>query len=146
MNTIKSVWYGWGTLIVAGGGAYYFAKRSINAERDARHEEEMSRRRRIRELELSYIPPTHSGSGSKKSKSSTSASAASGGADGGGAGVGGKRQRENEGDFAESPSQEASHDPAPTRHAPENEGQRVEEKGKYEASVPYRAKKGDRFS
>ncbi|KAL0636829.1 hypothetical protein Q9L58_004187 [Maublancomyces gigas] len=33
MNTIKSFWVGWGSLIVAGGGAYYFAKIQINADR-----------------------------------------------------------------------------------------------------------------
>jgi hypothetical protein len=33
MNTAKSVWLGWGTLMVAGAGAYYFAKRDINAYR-----------------------------------------------------------------------------------------------------------------
>ena len=49
-------------------------------------------------------------------------------------------------DHAGSPSQEASLDPAPTRHAPETEGQRVAEKSKYEAAVPFRARKGDRFS
>ncbi len=49
-------------------------------------------------------------------------------------------------DVAGSPSSEASHDPAPTRHAPENDGQRIREKSKYEAGEPYRAKKGDRFS
>ena len=49
-------------------------------------------------------------------------------------------------DHSGSPSQEAISDPAPTRHAPESEGQRVREKSKYEASEPYRAKKGDRFS
>ena len=49
-------------------------------------------------------------------------------------------------DSSGSPSQEATIDPAPTRHAPESEGQRVREKSKYEASEPYRAKKGDRFS
>jgi hypothetical protein len=31
-----SVAYGWGVLILAGGGAYYFAKRSINADREER--------------------------------------------------------------------------------------------------------------
>lgn len=45
-----------------------------------------------------------------------------------------------------SPSSEASHDPAPTRHAPESGGQKPREKSKYEASEPFRAKKGDRFS
>ena len=49
-------------------------------------------------------------------------------------------------DSSGSPSQEATLDPAPTRHAPESEGQRVREKSKYETSEPFRAKKGDRFS
>lgn len=45
-----------------------------------------------------------------------------------------------------SPSQEASNDPAPTRHAPETEGQRVFEKSKYESSTPFKSPRGDRFS
>jgi hypothetical protein len=49
-------------------------------------------------------------------------------------------------DATGSPSHEASADPAPTRHAPEDEAQRAGEKSKYEASVPYRSRKGDRFS
>jgi hypothetical protein len=49
-------------------------------------------------------------------------------------------------DHSGSPSQEATSDPAPTRHAPESEGQRIREKSKYEASEPYRARRGDRFS
>jgi hypothetical protein len=49
------------------------------------------------------------------------------------------------GDTAGSPSQEASLDPAPTRHAPETEAQRVGEKSKYEASEVWRSKKGDRL-
>ncbi|GAP87570.2 putative SET domain-containing protein [Rosellinia necatrix] len=49
-------------------------------------------------------------------------------------------------DFAGSPSQEANSDPAPTRHAPTTEGQRVFEKSKYESSTPYQSPKGDRFS
>lgn len=49
-------------------------------------------------------------------------------------------------DTAGSPSQESSSDPAPTRHAPTTEGQRVFEKSKYESSVPYKSPKGDRFS
>jgi hypothetical protein len=52
-----------------------------------------------------------------------------------------------DGDYEEgNPSSQASVDPAPTRHAPEDEAQRVGEKSKYEASVPYRSRKGDRFS
>ena len=49
-------------------------------------------------------------------------------------------------DTAGSPSQESSNDPAPTRHAPATEGQRVFEKSKYESSAPFRSTKGDRFS
>lgn len=49
-------------------------------------------------------------------------------------------------DFAGSPSREASSDPAPTRHAPTTEGQRVFEKSKYESSTPFQSPKGDRFS
>jgi hypothetical protein len=49
-------------------------------------------------------------------------------------------------DHSGSPSQEATLDPAPTLHAPDTEGQRIREKSKYEASEPFRAKKGDRFS
>lgn len=49
-------------------------------------------------------------------------------------------------DTTASPSSEANMDPAPTRHAPDSEGQRVREKSKYEASEPYISRKGDRFS
>ncbi|TVY71163.1 hypothetical protein LSUE1_G005994 [Lachnellula suecica] len=49
-------------------------------------------------------------------------------------------------DASGSPSQEANIDPAPTRHAPESEEQRVRMKSKYEPVEPFRAKKGDRFS
>ena len=98
----------------AGGGAYWAAKRSINADKKAHHEAEMRRRRLTESLE--YSAP-HSKDAHHK-------------------GI----------DHASNPSTEASHDPAPTRHAPENEGQRVKEKSKYEASEPYRSRKGDRFS
>lgn len=49
-------------------------------------------------------------------------------------------------DTAGSPSQESSADPAPTRHAPATEGQRVAEPSKYENQQTFRAPKGDRFS
>ncbi|KAL2760504.1 hypothetical protein ACRALDRAFT_2116910 [Sodiomyces alcalophilus JCM 7366] len=49
-------------------------------------------------------------------------------------------------DLAGSPSQESGADPAPTRHAPTTEGQRVAEKSKYESSRPFVSPKGDRFS
>lgn len=49
-------------------------------------------------------------------------------------------------DDVASPSAEAGHDPAPTRHEPETDVERVVEKGKYEAAVPFRPPRGNRFS
>ncbi|KAI0407381.1 hypothetical protein F4802DRAFT_553487 [Xylaria palmicola] len=125
MNTVKSFWLGWGSLCVGGAGAYYFAKKSINADRAQRLEEAQRKWRMINALEQSdssaspaspssAAPPTHDAPVST--------------------------------DFAGSPSQEASSDPAPTRHAPTTEGQRVFEKSKYESTTPFRSPKGDRFS
>ena len=128
-----SIRIGWGTLIVgtissmsiateltgdslAGGGAYFFAKRSINADKKARHEDDMKRRRLTESLELSSKAPSP------------------------------KEKRRRAADHTGSPSTEASHDPAPTRHVLESEAQKAPEKPKYEASEPFRAKKGDRFS
>lgn len=114
------------TIATAGGGAYYFAKKSINADRQARFEAEQKKRILAESLEYSSKVPTSTSSIGKKS----------------GNGNGGAPRQ----DHAGSPSQEGSLDPAPTRHAPESEGQRVREKSKYEASEPFRSKKGDRFS
>ncbi|KAF4947034.1 hypothetical protein FSARC_14052 [Fusarium sarcochroum] len=117
MNTVKSFWLGWGSLcveltqITAGGGAYYFAKQQINADRQAKMEAHRKKRQMIENLEYTE------GSGSPARTDSTG-----------------------------SPSQEASSDPAPTRHAPETEAQRVDEKSKYESTAVYRSPKGDRFS
>lgn len=109
---------GWGVLCAAGGGAYYFAKQGINADRAAKLEEARRKKAMIAELEsMEY---------SGKSTSSNGTSPRT--------------------DSAGSPSQEASQDPAPTRHAPATEGQRVIEKSKYESSVPFKSPKGDRFS
>lgn len=104
----------------AGGAAYYFAKKSINEDRANRFEAEQ-RRRRIQES-LEYSAKFESPSGGKPN--------------------GGPARSDSTG----SPSQEATIDPAPTRHAPQTEGERVREKSKYETSEPFRAKKGDRFS
>ena len=49
-------------------------------------------------------------------------------------------------DHAFSPSTEIDKDPAPTRHAPATENQRINEKSKYESTSVYRSPKGDRFS
>ncbi len=97
----------------AGGAAYYFAKQSINADRQSRLEQQ--RRKKAMHDSLEY----------------------------GGADLNGGPART---DPVCSPSQEAGNDPAPTRHAPTTEGQRVYEKSKYESATPFRSSKGDRFS
>jgi len=57
MNTKASVAYGWGILVAAGGGAYYFAKRSINADRLERAETEEKRRQSMQRLQYGNPPP-----------------------------------------------------------------------------------------
>lgn len=113
----------------AGGGAYYFAKKSINADRQARLEESRKKRQMIDSLEYSKNVPANPFSASTMGGSSGSGTATPARTDPSG-----------------SPSQEASGDPAPTRHAPTTEGQRVVEKSKYESNTPYKSPKGDRFS
>ncbi|CAK7240583.1 MAG: hypothetical protein STHCBS139747_002027 [Sporothrix thermara] len=115
MNTVKSFWLGWGSLCAAGGAAYYFAKKSINADRQAR----LSEQRRKKSVLESLEHPSTNGNAMTAART----------------------------DAVGSPSQESSSgDPAPTRHAPATETQRVLEKSKYEASVPFQSPKGDRFS
>ncbi|KAI1806371.1 hypothetical protein F4811DRAFT_510736 [Daldinia bambusicola] len=128
MNTVKSFWAGWGSLCLAGAGAYYFAKKSINADRAARLEETRRKKQMIDSLEYSE------NASNKPVSSSTMGGTTNGN---------GTPART---DAAGSPSQEASRDPAPTRHAPATEKQQVIEKSKYESSAPYTSPKGDRFS
>ena len=52
---------------------------------------------------------------------------------------------QNAEDDVASPSAEYSHDPAPTRHEPMTEDDRVLEKGKYEAAEPFRLPRGKRL-
>jgi len=113
MNTVRSFWFGWGSLCVAGAGAYYFAKTQINEDRAARHKKDQQRQQMIAQLEAEEAF---------------------------------KRPSAAKMDHAHSPSLEANVDPAPTRHAPTNERDQVLEKSKYEASEPFKSKKGDRFS
>jgi hypothetical protein len=113
--------------VTAGAGAYYFAKKSINADRAQRLEETTRKRRMMESLE-------NSNSNNTSQSSSTSSAAPS------------SNDVPVSNDLAGSPSSEASSDPAPTRHAPTTEGQRVFEKSKYESSTPFRSPKGDRFS
>jgi len=139
MNTIRSTWFGWGTLCVAGGGAYFFAKRSINADRAARHSAQSEQQTRLRRLEEArFANPVATTNESSKSKKGTKALSQSQ-SDGVAAKVKGL-------DHAGSPSSEASEDVAAVGHAPETNEQKIRERSKYEAAEPYRSKKGDRFS
>ncbi|KAJ5379484.1 hypothetical protein N7509_012603 [Penicillium cosmopolitanum] len=159
MNTIRSTWVGWGTLCVgrylelgearlefkdpansnfppftAGGGAYYFAKQSVNADRQARFEADMKRKAQLKAMEndhkrqaaMTAPAPDPTDDASLKRANMT--------------------RFQNAADDVASPSAEASHDPAPTRHEPMTENDRVLEKGKYEAAQPYRPPSGNRFS
>ncbi|MCJ1278957.1 hypothetical protein MMC21_006778 [Puttea exsequens] len=118
MNTIRSTWIGWGSLIIAGGGSYYFAKRQINRDRAARHEEVLKRQRIQSSVSAEYnsrLPsPKHN---SKKTHN-----------------------------HASSPSTEASSDPAPSEHSLEKGGKTSEDGSPYLATKPFKSKKGDRFS
>jgi hypothetical protein len=49
-------------------------------------------------------------------------------------------------DDVASPSSEAGQDPAPTRHEPETEEEKILEKSKYEAAQTFRPPRGNRFS
>jgi hypothetical protein len=122
---------GWGTLIVAGGGAYYFAKKEINADRAARHEKQMRGQSRAARLENSATYGTPSPDTTKSTHQTNS-----------------KHGSHNSKglDHAGNPSSEISEDAAPVGHAPENADQRTREKSKYEAAEPFRSKKGNRFS
>ncbi|TIA23673.1 hypothetical protein D6C81_02837 [Aureobasidium pullulans] len=72
MNTVRSVGYGWGVLIVAGGGAYYFAKKSINADRAERAEADNKRRMQMREFQNRYpVPAQKEDSHANPSKEAT---------------------------------------------------------------------------
>ncbi|KAI9679172.1 MAG: hypothetical protein M1822_007382 [Bathelium mastoideum] len=146
MNTIRSVGFGWGVLVVAGGGAYYFAKRSINSDRAERAQADRRRRDQVRNLEYqeAAVPAASNKPSSAPLAKERPQQRRRGAEEGGGGGA----EAPGKGDLAAaSPSSEASsQDPAPTRHAPETTGQRVGEKSKYEASETWRSPKGDRFS
>ncbi|KAJ5146417.1 uncharacterized protein N7515_000981 [Penicillium bovifimosum] len=118
--------------IPAGGGAYYFAKQSINADRQARFEAEVKHKAQMKLMEeeharkaLSVNKPSLEGDTLKRAN---------------------MIRHQNATDDGASPSIEASHDPAATRHEPLTEADRVVEKSKYETAQPYRPPSGNRFS
>lgn len=128
---------------LAGGGAYYFAKKSINADRAARYEADMKRKASLAAQEWKDRglppPPTPSSAPPNNLKTPVPSDDPSL-----------QRARlvhQNGGpDVAGHPSSEASQDPAPTRHEPDTEAQRELEKSKYEATETFRPPKGNRLS
>ncbi|KAL1989279.1 hypothetical protein VTN96DRAFT_41 [Rasamsonia emersonii] len=147
MNTIRSTWIGWGALCIAGGGAYYLAKKSINADRAARYEAEMKRKAQLAAEEAEHRR-AHAASGASTSPSTPS--------------VPKETQKPSDSPFLQrannafsgnvsrddvaSPSTEAGQDPAPTRHEPDTDKEKLLEKSKYEAAETFRPPRGNRFS
>ena len=102
----------------AGGGAYVFAKRSVNAEKKARHEEDTKRRRLKESLDAEFASnPIHS-----------------------------KHAHRRPLDHAGNPSSEASDDPAASEHPKDTNPGKTDGDSQYLATKPYRSRKGDRFS
>ncbi|KAK6433538.1 hypothetical protein LTR95_010283 [Oleoguttula sp. CCFEE 5521] len=124
MNTKASVAYGWGILVLAGGGAYFFAKRSINADRDERaalNEERRIAQQANRRRYENNAPskPAHASSGILE-KAADGINAAA------------------------TPNIKPGVVDAP---APVSQDQaEMSAKSQYEAAAPYRSRKGDRFS
>ncbi|KAH7067857.1 hypothetical protein FB567DRAFT_252411 [Paraphoma chrysanthemicola] len=137
--------YGWATLIVAGGGAYFFAKRSINADRAAKAESDRQKRIRVFQLEQEHLnhPPNSSQSTTSQLVQAANTERSRAGA---GSGIAGGPGHSGGAEESGNPSLQASLDPAPTRHEPVDGEGRAREKSKYEASDVYRSRKGDRFS
>ncbi|PWY86444.1 hypothetical protein BO94DRAFT_82223 [Aspergillus sclerotioniger CBS 115572] len=133
MNTIRSTWIGWGTLCVAGGGAYYFAKKSINADRANRYEAEVKRKAQLAAMEAEHRRQTALANPAPNPSEDPSLKRAN------------LARLHSASDDVASPSAEASHDPAPTRHEPETETERELEKSKYEATQPFRPPRGNRL-
>ncbi|PGH11910.1 hypothetical protein AJ79_04602 [Helicocarpus griseus UAMH5409] len=137
-----------------GGGAYYFAKKSINADRAHRHSEAQRRKEEAHQKEqmekasssARSPAPTSSQTATGSSIPSTTSQTISSSAGMGSAQAVPAKVTGSNADDAACPSLEAGHDPAPTRHEPETARERIEEKGKYEAAEPFRSRKGNRFS
>ncbi|RHZ69582.1 hypothetical protein CDV55_105251 [Aspergillus turcosus] len=121
---------GWGALCVAGGGAYYFAKTSINADRASRYEAELKKKAQLAAIEAEHRRQSQPTKAPSENPNLQRANMA---------------RFQSATDDVASPSAEAGHDPAPTRHEPETEAERVLEKGKYEAAQPFRPPRGNRL-
>lgn len=120
----------------AGGGAYYFAKKAINADRAARYEAEGKRKAELAAMEQEHRrlqAASKASTGVPKPTDDPSLRRANGASWAG---------RDN----VASPSAEGSYDPAPTRHEPETDEEKMLEKSKYEAAQTFRPPRGNRFS
>lgn len=133
----------------AGGGAYVFAKRSINADRASRHIERESRKadaRRLeqaaRQAEAQNQAQLTSGPRATDDKSTVAEATGPSRIAEAATAIGPAVHDDDVSD----PSTEIGHDPAPTRHEPDTERQQVTEKGKYETTEPYRPPRGNRLS
>lgn len=120
----------------AGGGAYYFAKKSVNADRAARFEADTKRKTQLAALEAEERHRKVAASFPQQVRKPTDDPSL---------------HRAHDISFAArddvaSPSSEAGQDPAPTRHEPETEEEKLLEKSKYEAAQTFRPPPGNRFS
>lgn len=106
--------------MVAAGGSYYFAKRSINADREERAAD-VERRRQMREGNRSrdHAAPRHVVDSTPH----------------------GVKQKDTTLDHL-SPSQDLAGDAAPLTH----DQVEAAKKSRFEAAEPFRSRKGDRFS
>ena len=90
----------------------------MNADKKARHEEDLKRRRLMDALDAEFnAKPPSPKQGHKKPH-----------------------------DHVNTPSNELSHNPTPAGHTPEIGRHKGEEEHNYVAAKPYKSKKGDRFS
>lgn len=154
MNTINSVYYGWGFLILCGGGSYYFAKRSINSERYSRQsqENELQRRRNRAMAEA-----THNKIGAQGGGGSSVGGGSGGGASqvGSNATTGGGMEKAGKGEVGEQEGMGMVRGKLEERDQ-KKEGKRMdkaqekeqkkEPESEFESSRPFRSRKGDRFS
>ncbi|KAN0080824.1 hypothetical protein V8E54_004028 [Elaphomyces granulatus] len=113
----------------AGGGAYYYAKKSVNADRAARHEAGMKRKAQMTAMEAEQ---RHIKGSDAQTLTGASAMHRANMAQN----INGKKN-------VGSPSSEISQDPAPE---PETAEDRILEKSKYQAAEAFRPPKGNRFS
>ncbi|KKK19173.1 hypothetical protein AOCH_003367 [Aspergillus ochraceoroseus] len=125
MNTIRSTCRRWSLLL---------CKEVDQRDRASRHEAEMRRKAQLAAMEAehrrqqaalseSITPPSQDPSLKRANLA----------------------RLQNAPDDVASPSEEVGHDPAPTRHEPLTEEERLIEKGKYEATRPFRPPRGDRL-